>query len=46
MEVSQRGKIQKKHNAGLVLTFVLEVIVIILLGVFECFFRQVYRKKV
>jgi len=41
MEISQRGKVQKTHNAGLVVTFLLEMLVLALLGVFECFLRQV-----
>ena len=42
MEVSQRGEVQRTHNAGLVVTVVLELVALILLGVLECFFRQVY----
>lgn len=39
MEVSQRGEIQRTHNAGLVVTFVLELLAVILLSILECFFR-------
>jgi len=42
MEVSERGKIQKTHNAGLVITLVLEILVLASLCVLECFLRQVY----
>ena len=39
MEVSQRGKVQKTHNAGLVVTILLEVLALVLLCVIECFIR-------
>jgi len=41
MEVSQRGEIQRTHNAGLVVTFVLELLALAVLGVLACFLRQV-----
>ena len=43
MEVSQRSKVQKTHNAGLVVTILLEVLALVLLCTIECFIRQVYR---
>ena len=42
MEVSQRAKVQKTHNAGLVVTILLEVLALVLLCILECFLRYVH----
>jgi len=46
MDISQRGKVQKTHNAGLILTIVLELLALVILSVLVCFFRQVIRSVI
>jgi len=42
MEVTQRGDVQRTHNAGLVVTSTLELVALVFLSIITCFFRQVY----
>jgi len=42
MEVTQRARVLKTQNAGLVVVIVLEIIAIVLISVLACFLRQVH----